>query len=54
MQAGRNEDERQAIEIDNRIRQYFKDTNTFAYHVQAGKNAAADCLDIVHRHPQAK
>ena len=54
VQAGRNEDERQAIEIDNRIRQYFKDTNTFAYHVQAGKNAAADCLDIVHRHPQAK
>lgn len=54
VQAGRNEDERQAIEIDNRIRQYFKDTNTFAYHVQAGKNAAADCLDIVRRHPQAK
>ena len=54
VQAGRNEDERQAIEIDNRIRQYFKGTNTFAYHVQAGKNAAADCLDIIRRHPQAK
>lgn len=54
VQAGRNEDERQAIEIDQRIRQYFKDTNTFAYHVMAGKNAAADCLEIIKTHPVIK
>lgn len=54
VQAGRNEDERQSIEIDKRIRQYFEDTNTPVYHVQAGKNAASDCLDIIRSHRNQK
>lgn len=54
VQTGRNEDERQAIEIDNRIRQYFKDTNTPAYHVMAGETASADCLAIIQNHHRQK
>lgn len=54
VQAGRNEDERQAIEIDERIRQYFKDTNTHAYHVQAGENAATECMAIIQSHQRLK
>ena len=54
VQAGRNEDERQAIEIDKRIRQYFEDTNTHAYHVEAGENAAAQCMEIIRSHKLQK
>lgn len=52
VQAGRNEDEQQAILIDQRIRQYFKETNTPHYNVLAGKTAAMECLEIIKHHHQ--
>lgn len=53
VQAGRNEDESRAIEIDNNIRRYFEETQLPCYHVMSGKTAAADCLRIIKAHQAA-
>lgn len=52
IQAGRNEDEQQAIEIDRRIRAYFEENQIPCYHVTAGPTAAMDCFKVVTQHPR--
>lgn len=54
VQAGRNESERQAIEIDKKVRQYFNDTDTPHHIVRAGNSAVDDCMRIVEQHEYDK
>lgn len=50
IQEGRNESEREAIIIDQQIRQYLTDHNIPYHRVVAGESAAKDCMDIVEQH----
>ena len=50
VQTGRNESEQQAIEIDQKVRQYFNDTDIPHHRVMAGDTAVIDCMDIVASH----
>jgi hypothetical protein len=54
VQAGRNEDERQAIEIDKKIRKYFEEEGIPCHHVMAGDTAASNVVEIIHRHQVKK
>ena len=54
IQAGRNQNEQEAIVKDNLIRDYF-DLHNIQYHVvQAGGNAVNECLKIIYQHKLIK
>lgn len=50
IQTGRNESEQEAIDIDNKVRQYFTDTGIIHYRVMAGDDVVSNCIDIVTAH----
>lgn len=54
VQTGRNEDEQQAIEIDQKVRQYFEDTGIPHHRVMAGDDAVSDCMDLIVSHHSLK
>lgn len=51
-QAGRNQDEEMAREIDRQVRFYLDDTETEYHVVQSGDNAARDVLALIEQREQ--
>lgn len=54
IQTGRNESEQQAIEIDEKVRQYFMDAGIPHHRITAGDRAVEECMDLVISHYSLK
>lgn len=50
IQTGRNESEQQAIEIDEKVRQYFMDAGIPHHRIVAGDGAVEECMDLIVSH----
>ena len=54
VQAGRYQNEQEAIEKDIAIRAYFKENNIPHWQVMAGEHAVGSCMRIIEQHESTK
>lgn len=54
VRTGRNESEQQAIDIDEKVRQYFMDTGIPHHRIMVGDSAVEDCMDLMVSHHNLK